>query len=501
MSLQFKVRTFEIEQGQNEVVLNEESGAALGINHFDRVLLRTKGKKVVAIANFSHNLIKPNELGVFEEVTRQLNLKNGDMASVEPIQRPESLDYIKKKLDGGILTKPEITAIIHDLMQETLSSTELAAFISAIYVRGMNVEETAALTNAICDSGDTLHFGSELVVSSHSIGGVAGDRVSLVIVPILASLGIKIPKTASRAISSASGTADTMEVLCPVSLDVPRIQQVVEKTNGCLVWGGAVRLASADDKLIRIRNPLHLDPKPLLLSSILAKKKAEGAKYVIIDIPVGKGAKIEDVEEGKALAKEFEKLGAHLGMRVQCILSDGSEPLMTHVGPALEAKAVLEALENRTPNLLLEKSCLMAGLVLHLAKGVSQEEGYKTAYAQVLNGSAYEKLQEIILEQGGKRVNSKDIKVGKLRGVLKATESGKIAHVDNKAVSRLCRMLGAPQDLQAGLILKVAKGQHVEKGQEIAELVCNNKEKLAYALKESAHLNVFEVQRIIIDVV
>ncbi len=501
MPMQFKVRIFEVEQGQNEIVLNEESGAALGINHFDRVSVRSHSRKAMAIADFSHELIRSHEIGVFEEVANQLQVKNGDWVFVEPVHRPESLEYIKKKLDGRTLTGSEIGTIIGDLMQETLSSTELAAFISAIYTKGMSVEETAELTNAICESGDVLNFGQQLVVSTHSIGGVAGDRTSMIVVPILASLGLKIPKTASRAISSASGTADAMEVLTNVTLDLQQIKRVVDKTNGCLVWGGAVRLASADDKLIRIRNPLHLDPKPLLLSSILAKKKAEGAKYVIIDIPVGSGAKIEDVEEGKALARDFENLGAHLGIKVQCLISDGSEPLTHAIGSALEAKLVLETLEEKRMNLLLEKSCLMAGVMLHLVKGVSKEEGYRMALQQVHSGAALEKLQQIIVEQGGKRVTSKDVKTGRLHAVLKARERGKISHVDNRAVSQLCRMLGAPQDKGAGVLLKAAKGQHVEKGQELAVLVSNSKEKLAYALQQTENLPLVQVQRIIIDVV
>ena len=499
--VQLRAKIFEIEQGQNEIVLNEERGRALGLTMSDRVVLKLRGKKAIAIVDTSREFIAEDEIGLFEEVAVALGAGRGELISVEPVARPNSLDFIRKKLDGKPLAEDEIVAIIDDLMRETLSSTELAAFISGIYCNGMTTEETAALTNAICNSGEVLNFGKEVVVSSHSIGGVAGDRVSLLIVPIIASLGIKIPKTASRAISSASGTADAMEVLTKVALDIDEIRRVVAKTNGCLVWGGSVRLASADDKLIRIRNPLRLDPKPLLLSSILAKKKAEGAGYVIIDIPVGRSAKIEKIEEGRALAKDFEKLGMHLGMEVKCIISDGSAPLINSIGPALEAKEVLETLEQHKQNMLLEKSCLMAGIILQMTRGVAREEGYRLAMQQVMSGKALEKLQEIIAEQGGRPVKSQDVKLGRLRASVKAEESGKISHVDNKAISRICRMLGAPSDKQAGIILKASKGQHVEKGDEIIELVSNNQDKLAYALKQLKSFKIFEVENIILDVV
>ncbi|MBU1197810.1 AMP phosphorylase [Candidatus Micrarchaeota archaeon] len=497
----FRAKIFEVEQGHNEVVLNEERAVSLGLSHFDRVMLRGRGKKVAAIVDFSAKLIKYDEVGLFEEVAEQLGVKNGEIVSLEPIHRPNSLDYIKKKLDNQTLKTHEIDLIIQDLMQEKLAATDLAAFIAAIYTNGMNTEETASLTNAICKSGDVLEFEDKNVVSAHSIGGVSGDRVTMVIVPIMASLGIKIPKTASRAISSASGTADAMEVLTNVTLDVKQIRKVVMKTNGCLVWGGAVHLASADDKLIRIRNPLRLDPKPLLLSSILAKKKAEGARFVIIDIPVGRGAKIQHIDEGRELAKSFEQLGSHLGMKVQCIISDGSEPLIPTIGPALEARAVLETLEQKHMNLLLEKSCLMCGVLLHLVKKIPKEEGYRIALEQVKNGKALEKLQEIMVAQGGKRKKSSEIVIGPLRATIRATERGKIGHVDNKAVSKLCRMLGAPQSKEAGMIILATKGQHVEKGQPVAELVSNSKEKLEYALRQVPQLKLFEVERIIIDVV
>ncbi len=499
--VQLRAKIFEIEQGQNEVVLDDDRARAMGLAMSDRVVLKLRGKKAVAIVDVSREWLKPDEIGLFGEVATALGAGRGELISVEPIARPNSLDFIRRKLDGKTLADNEIDAIIDDLVRETLSSTELAAFISGIYCNGMTTEETAALTNAICNSGEVLNFGKDVVVSSHSIGGVAGDRVSMLIVPIIASLGIKIPKTASRAISSASGTADSMEVLAKVALDIDEIRRVVAKTNGCLVWGGAVRLASADDKLIRIRNPLRLDPKPLLLSSILAKKKAEGAGYVIIDIPVGRSAKIEKIEDGRALAKEFEKLGAHLGMSVKCIISDGSAPLVNSVGPALEAKEVLETLEQHKPNMLLEKSCLMAGIILQMVRGVSKEEGYRLAMQQVVSGKALEKLQEIIVEQGGKPAKSEDIRLGRLRASVKAEESGKISHVDNKAISRVCRMLGAPSDKQAGIILKASKGQHVEKGDEVMELLSNNQDKLQYALKQLKAFKVFEVENIILDVV
>jgi len=305
-----KAVIFDIEQGQNEIVLNEVQAKQLDLGLMDRVRLLLRRKETNAIVDHCEQCVKYGEIGLFTEVAKALGAKKGDRISVDLAKRPESLDFIRKKLDGGILKESEIKAIISDLLAEKLSQAELASFITAVHIAGLNTDETVALTKAMISSGEQLNFKGKVVVSEHSIGG---DRVSMLIVPIIASLGILIPKTCSRAISSAAGTADVMEVLCPVSMSIEKVAKVVQKTNGCLVWGGALNMASADDKLIRIRNPLRLDPKPLLLSSILAKKKAEGAKYVLIDLPVGRGAKLADVKMAEDLGKDFAVLGHFLG--------------------------------------------------------------------------------------------------------------------------------------------------------------------------------------------
>ncbi|MEK6953434.1 MAG: AMP phosphorylase [Candidatus Micrarchaeota archaeon] len=499
---QLKAKIFEVEQGQNECVLNNLTAASLGLSIYDRVHLTLRGRQIVAIVDFSHHFIAEGEIGLFEEVAKLLDAKQGELISIESLQRPLSLDYIKKKLDNKMLSQKEIHSIISDLMAENLSSTELAAFITAIYINGLSMDETIALTNAIAQSGDMLKVDHTIVVSEHSIGGVAGDRVSMMLVPLIASLGIRIPKTAARAISSASGTSDSMEVLCPVTLTVPQIEAVVQKTNGCLVWGGAVRLASADDKLIRIRNPLHLDPKSLLLSSILAKKKAEGAQYVLIDIPVGRGAKIERIDEAKSLARDFESLGMSLGMTIKCLISDGSSPITSGIGPALEAREVLATFETNEHNMLYEKACQMLGIVLHMVRGITYQEGYNIAVAQMQSGKALQKFREIIGAQGGNpNIKSSEIEIGKLRAKIFSDERGKISHMDNKAISRICRMLGAPSDKKAGMILKVHKGQSVEVGDELAELVATSQTKLDFVLANVPKTRIFELEKIIIDLV
>ncbi|MBI5225923.1 thymidine phosphorylase [Candidatus Micrarchaeota archaeon] len=503
MDLRFKVIVYDIEQGQNEVILNESQAQELDFALHDRLLLKAKGKKAVAIVDYSHKAVPKGGVGVFWEVALALGIKTGDSITLQSCPRPASLEAVRKKLDGKALEPSEVQSIIADLMAQRLSTGELAAFIAGVHTRGMNVDETIALTDAIIASGERLKFSKDgPVISEHSIGGVAADRTSMLFVPIMASMGFRVPKTCSRAISSAAGTADVMELFSGVAFPAKKMKAIVDNVGGCLVWGGAVNMAAADDKLIQIRHPLHLDPKPLLLSSILAKKKAEGAQFVLLDIPTGQGAKVLDLEEARLLAKDFTALGAHLGLTVDVSITDGSEPLMPVVGPVLEARAVLETLQGRGSSALAEKACRLCGISLSMVRKVSFDEGYRLAKQRLDGGHALKKFLEIVHAQDGNpKIKTDDLVPGEHHHTMDAKEGGRIRHVDNKNLSRVVRALGAPEDHYAGLKLFAMKGEHVEKGHPLVELYATSKEKLAYGIETLKAHNPVEIENIVLDVV
>ncbi len=480
--MQFKVKPIGIEMGHNEIVLNEASAFELDLSIADRVKISFNSNSSTAMVDISKSFVAKNEIGLFPSLMTELGVKFADTVILERTSRPQSLEYIRKKLDGLVLSQQEISQIITDLMSQSLSTTELAAFIAAVYTKGLSTDETAALTEAIISSGEIIVPPASPAVSEHSIGGVAGGRASMITVPILTSLGFCVPKTASRAISSASATADVMEVFCPVALSVKKISEVLKSAGGCIVWGGGVNIAAADDKLIQIRNPLHLDPQPLLVASILAKKKAEGSKYVVLDIPVGRGVKIDTVENGRALARAFEIFAARLGIKILCTISDGSQPMCDELGPNLEAKQVLTVLMSKgksgSPR-LLQKSCEEAGVLIHMVRGVSMDEGYKIALQQIESGRAYEAFKKIIAAQGGNsQITPNDIQVGQFKKSFYSNDEGTVSHIDNKAASRILRGLGAPKDKSAGLVIKVHKGEHVVSGQEIFQIIATTQENL-----------------------
>ncbi len=500
-----RCKLIDLEQGQNEIVLNEGQATSMDLFLGERAQLTLNGKSASALVDHSKSFVQPGEIGLFHETAVALGAAPGDAIEIEHALRPASLTYIRNKLDGAILPSEEIDAIISDLMQQKLAPTELASFITAIYMKGLSTDETAALTRAIIKTGEVLVPPSHPSASEHSIGGVAGGRASLLIAPIMASLGVCFPKTASRAISSASATADVMEVLAPVSLDAKKIMQVLGKANGCIVWGGGVNIAAADDRLIQIRNPLRLDPQPLLISSILAKKKAEGADYVIIDIPTGRGAKVATLDEARDLARAFEIFGTTLGMQIKVCISDGSAPLLKTLGPAMEARAVVDILSSNGKNgdgSLLEKACQQSGILLHMIRGITREEGYNIALNQVTTGRAWAKMREIIAAQGGnENVTMESIEVGKLRETIFANGDGIVSHIDNKAISIVLRSLGAPKDKLGGLVIHVSKGQRVLRGEALYELVASNEDSLKQGIETAKKTPVIELEQVVLDVV
>ncbi|MFH1972103.1 MAG: thymidine phosphorylase, partial [archaeon] len=255
-------------------VLNANDAKKLDLVPGDRVSIKRlrMQKEIICVVNVSTKGIKEGEIGFFEEAMKKVGAKG--RVDVEIADQPRSIDYIKRKLHGDVLSPEEYDELVKDIVHNEFSDVELTYFVSGAYTRGMSLKEAAALTEAIVNNGERLKIKSDIIVDKHSIGGVPGNRTTMVVIPIIAALGYTIPKTSSRAITSPSGTADTMEVLAPVKIGVNKIIKVVKKTNACIAWGGAANLAAADDELISIRHHMGIDPLGMMLASIMAKKKA-----------------------------------------------------------------------------------------------------------------------------------------------------------------------------------------------------------------------------------
>ena len=502
MKYEFKVKKIDLESGgKSIIVLNRSDAEDLNLSAMDRVRVKSDGKTATALVDIADTYVKKGQIGFFEEVTKKLKPKKNQKISIEPIDKPIATEYIKKKMDGNYLDENEINEIIKGVMNEELSDVELTAFMTSVYIRGLNNDEIVALTKSIIKSGTTLKFQKTPIVDKHSIGGVPGNRTTMIIVPIIASAGLTIPKTSSRSITSPAGTADAMEVLCPVNLDEKKIEQVVKKTKGCITWGGGVNLAAADDKLIKIRHPLKMDPRGVLLASILAKKKAVGATHVLIDIPVGAGAKILTHKEAERLAKDFMDLGIKLDMEIHCITTPGYDPIGFAIGPSLEARETMRILNGEQVSLdLIDKSLVMSGIMLEMGGIARQGDGKKIAAEILESGKALKKMKEIIKAQGGNpNIKAEDIKPGKFKLDVLVKDNGRIHLIHNKIISEIARTAGAPKDKGAGIYMYFEKGDKVKKGQKLMTIYAESKRKLDAAREIFDRKTSIEMDKVILD--
>jgi len=471
------------------VILNEEDAQELDLHALDRIVIKKRKKEVVATINIAENgkNIRRGEIGLFEEVLKKIKGKNKQVVKIRIAKRPYSIQYIKEKLDGKKLSPSKINEIIKDIIKNKLSEVELTYFVSACYKKNLSTDEIIALTKAICESGNRLKLRKKLIVDKHSIGGVPGNRTTMIMIPILAAAGLTIPKTSSRAITSPAGTADTMEVLANVSLPLKKIKKVVEKTKACMIWGGTLELASADDKLIKIEYPLSLDPRGILLASVLSKNIAVGSKFILIDIPIGESAKIKNRKEALELKKQFIKLGRKLGIKIKVILTNGSQPIGNGIGPMLEARDVLWILQRdpRRPIDLEKKSIYMADLILKMTGS------NKKAKEILESGKAYEKMKEIIRMQGKKKI---DFNLARNKFIIKANKNGVIKKINNKVIAKIARIAGAPKDKKAGIYLDVHKGDKIKKNDFLFTIFAKNKDKLEHAIEIYKRMKVFEIK-------
>jgi len=483
MKKQLKSKVFDIDFAKKEVVLHSEDAEDLGVRAGSRVRCFTNGKSTGAIVNTTEKFVKKGTVGIFDEVQMALSVKSGDNIFLEQMERPLSVKFIKKKLVGQKLKPDEIRRIIDDMVNGTMSDVEISAWVCALHAGGMDMDEIEVLTKAMTSSGDILDFGGR-VFDKHSIGGVPGNKISPLIVPIVAAAGLKIPKTSSRAITSPAGAADVMEVFCPVSLSLEKIREVVSKTNGCLVWGGSVCLAPADDMMIHAEFPLDLDPRALLLASVMSKKSAVQPEFVAIDIPVGAGTKVANIQEGETLARDFIELGRRLGIRVECAITYGAQPVGHAAGPILEAREAYETLKNgEGPESLIAKSTEIAGIILEAGGVAPVGQGSHRALEILNSGAAYEKFLEIIKAQGGKKITKKTLTPGRHTYTLKAGKGGYISRVDNHNIKMIARLAGAPKDKGAGIILHKKIGTKASRGGKLLTIYAENKEKLDVAKK------------------
>ncbi|MBU3907457.1 MAG: thymidine phosphorylase [Nanoarchaeota archaeon] len=479
--MDLKVKLLNWSAGLPVAMLNEETAKKMGAHLKERVSIKTSSKEMSMIIDTAGSLIKKNEIAVSSEIKQILGLKEHQAVEVNLVQSTKSLEYIKKKLNKFRLSEREIKVIVKDIVANALSESEIALFVSAMYKYGMNMKETIFMIKAMYETGNRLILKSDFVADKHSIGGIAGNRTTPIVVSICASAGLVMPKTSSRAITSAAGTADVIETIAKVDFSIKELKEIIKKTNACMIWGGSIGFAPADSQIIQIEKVLNIDPESQLLASIMAKKLAVGSKYILIDIPYGKSAKVSK-KKAVALKKKFEFLGGYFHKKLKCVLTDGSQPIGNGIGPVLELMDIIAILNQKEkgPEDLEKKSLFLSGQLLEMTGKAKKGQGEKMAQKILYSGKAFEKFKQIIKAQHG---SLKKIKLSRIKKEILSTHNGRILEIDNKKINSLARAAGCPADKSSGVYLHLHVGGKVRKGDALLTIYSESKNRLNDAVR------------------
>jgi thymidine phosphorylase len=484
----FRVKQLRIDTlGEHVIFIHKAAVQAgnLGFRPLDRVRVveaepaSGPAREVTGIINFCEDsLVTHYEIGLSEVTFRDLGLADGVRVLATIAPAPRSVDLVRKKLEGRRLDRAAFDAILSDVVQHRYSKVELSMFVLACALKTLDLQELVDYTSAMIAAGTQLDFGPGAVADKHCIGGIPGNRTTMIMVPILASLGVTIPKTSSRAITSPAGTADTMGVLAEVALAPARLRAVVKEVGACIAWGGALELAPADDILITVERPMELDTEAQMVASILAKKKTAGASHVLIDIPVGPTAKVRSMQAAEHLASLFRAVAEKIGLRLEVVITEVRGPIGWGIGPRLEALDVLAVLRRdpHAPVDLREKSLYLAARLLEITGMVAPNGGYRAAQQTLDSGAAERTFNRILEAQGAHEFPPE----APYRTIISAPADGRIREIDCWEIARVAKRAGAPANPSAGVRLLRTIGDVVAQGEPLFEIHAQSEAQLEF---------------------
>lgn len=393
---------------------------------------------------------------------------------------PTSRTNLMAKLRGEPLDEAAYVAVLQDAMAGRYTESELTEFLVAA-TRSLGDEEVVALARARTAFTPRIEWDEPIVVDKHSIGGVPGSRITLIVVPIVAAYGLAMPKTSSRAITSAAGTADAMETVARVDLAHDDVRRCVAQARACIAWNGRLNHSVVDDVMNAITRPLRLDSRRWSVASILSKKYTAGATHIIVDLPYGAQTKLATRADAEALGAMFEHVGKGLGLHVRALVTDGSRPIGRGIGPALEVRDVRQVLANDpgAPADLRDKALRFAGEIIAFdARVGSPAEGLRIATALLSEGKAKAAFDRIAAAQGAR---TEPVAPGAHTCVVSAAMQGRVAAIDGLRISGVARAAGAPRELGAGVDLLCTIGAKVAPGQPLYRIHAGSDAALAAA--------------------
>lgn len=490
----FRLRHLALDTLREHVIVIHEHAVRvgnLGFNPLDRAVVMGTDpgggarREITGVLNFClDSLIAPDEIGVSDQAFRDLGLAEGAPVEATLAAAPRSVDQVRAKLGGARLGRAAFDDILSDVVRHRYSRVELTMFVLACALRRLDIDELCDYTQAMIATGESLDFGGATVADKHSIGGVPGNRTTMIVVPIVASLGVLMPKTSSRAITSPAGTADTMGAIADVELSPARMREIVGRVGGCIGWGGALSLAPADDILITVERPMEIDTEAQMVASILAKKKSVGATHVVIDIPVGPTAKVRSQAAAQHLAGLFHSIAERIGLRIEVESTLALGPIGRGIGPRLEALDVRSVLEGESVQLadLREKSLYLAARILEMTRAVAPHGGYRAAQRALDSGAALRKFQEIVAAQGARELAPE----APYRCEIGSEADGRIKDIDCLEMARVAKRAGAPANISAGIRLLKTVGEVVSRGEALFEIHAASAAQLEFARQYAA---------------
>jgi thymidine phosphorylase len=465
-----------------------------GFEALNRILVTVNGKSLIATLNvITKGILKEGEASLSKCAWDVLHAKEGDEIFFSHLPVINSMRAVRSKMYGKSLSDADFQNILQDIVNEKYSNIELAVFITSCAGDHLGVDEIIGLTKSMINVGQKLSWDKEIVLDKHCVGGLPGNRTTPIVVAIVAAAGYTIPKTSSRAITSPAGTADTLETMTPVNLSIAQIKEVVTKENGCFVWGGNVKLSPADDVIIRIERALDVDSEGQMIASVLSKKVAAGSTHVVIDIPVGKTAKVRTEQDAEKLKYYFTVVGNAIGIQVKALITDGSQPIGRGIGPELEAIDILSVLRNEVnaPQDLKERSLYIAGAIIDMALQSNDGKGESLAREILSSGKALNKFMAICQAQGG----FTEPTYAKNKFEVKAAINGTVIEIDNRRIAKIAKLAGAPKDHAAGVLLNCMVNTKIKKDDLLFTIYAHHEGSLHYAIQYfQSETNIINIQ-------
>lgn len=473
------------------VFLNPKQALAYGITVHDKVsIIRLDWEEVVGDVSFS-NRVTVWTIAISAELAKRYKFRNLEMVWVCLTEWASvTTTAIRKKMRWTSISYEETLAIIKDISENKLDDVMMTYYVASSFFYPTTDKEMFQTAKAMAECGVMFKYPKwEIVADKHCIGWVPGNETTMIMIPLLASLWIKMPKNFSKAITSPAATGECVNVLMDVNFDKAWIEKLIEENNCCLVRGWSLDLAPADDKLIKVQYPLSMQSRAKVVSSIMAKKYAMWVTHSVIDIPVWPTAKVTTMKEARDWKKKFEYVGKKLWIKMNVQITKANEVIGNGVWAVLQVREVLRVLQQhaKRPLDLENKAILLSSKIIQIAGLAKGKKAEALARKQLESWAAWKMMQQIIKAQNGRNpdIQSEDLKPWIFTKEVLAEKNGKIKKVDLHHVNHIARRLGCPAIDEAGIYFSKKLGDKVKKWDVLFTMYATAQNKIDLALEQN----------------